>query len=137
VLTALLVAVLVILRRKRVAVLAAIAAPVASALTEWVLKPLVERTRGGSLSYPSGHTTGIFALAMVMVVLMLQPDRCSRPVRLLVPSAALLVATAVAIASVAASHYTTDVLGGVCVSVAVVLGLSLLVDAVASTRRKC
>jgi undecaprenyl-diphosphatase len=108
--------------------------PVATALTEWVLKPLVERTRGGSLSYPSGHTTGIFALAIVIVVLMLEPDRCPRPLRLLVPSAALVVATAVAIASVAASHYTTDVLGGVCVAVVTVLALSLIVDAVTGAR---
>jgi hypothetical protein len=71
VLTVLLVAVLLYLRRPRGAVLAALAAPVASAITEWMLKPIVERSRGGSLSYPSGHTTGIFAVAVVIAMLVL------------------------------------------------------------------
>ncbi len=51
------------LRRYRAAILVAGSEIVASGLTEFVFKPVVGRTLGGSLSYPSGHTTAAFALA--------------------------------------------------------------------------
>ena len=137
VLTVLLLLTLLYLRRPRAALLAALAPPVASAITEWVLKPLVERNRGGSWSYPSGHTTGVFAVAVVVVVLMLDrmPPRLPVAVRLAVSAGALAVATGVALASVASgNHYATDTLGGACVAGATVLILSLIVDAVADAR---
>src|SRR6266496_781079 len=86
VLTVLLVGVLLLLRRPRGALLAALAAPVASTITELVLKPLVERGRSGVWSYPSGHATGIFAVALVVVVLVFSqmPRRLPTAVRPLV-----------------------------------------------------
>jgi membrane-associated phospholipid phosphatase len=137
VLTVLLVAVLLYLRRPRGAVLAAIAAPVASLITEWVLKPIVERTRGGSLSYPSGHTTGIFAVAAVVAVLALDRTRPRLPavVRVAIAVLALAIATTVAAASIAVGdHYATDTIGGACVAVGTVLLVCLIVDAVADAR---
>jgi membrane-associated phospholipid phosphatase len=134
VMTALLVAALLFLRRPRAALLAALGPAVACAITEWVIKPLVERTRGGTLSYPSGHTTGIFAVTLVVVILMLDrtPERLPLIARLVISTGALAIATVVAIASVAAGdHYATDAIGGACVALATVLGLSLVVDAVA------
>jgi membrane-associated phospholipid phosphatase len=136
-LTVLLVATLLFRQWARAAVSAALAPAVASATTEWVLKPIVERTRGGSLSYPSGHTTGIFAVATVVVVLMLDGTSPRLPAlaRLLISVGALTVATTVAVASIASGHhYATDTIGGACVAFAIVLGLSLVVDAVADRR---
>jgi undecaprenyl-diphosphatase len=137
-LTALLVVGLAWLRWPRAAVLAALSAPVASALTELVLKPLVDRTRGGSLAYPSGHTTGIFAVATVVVVLVsaVPAGRLRTRTRVWVGGVALAVAVAVASASVVVGdHYATDTVGGACVAVATVLGLGVAVDAVADRRR--
>ena len=57
------------------AVLAAAAVPVANGLVEGLLKPLVHRTYLGNLTYPSGHTTAIFALAATVTVLLLVPPR--------------------------------------------------------------
>jgi membrane-associated phospholipid phosphatase len=134
VMTALLVAALLFLRRPRAALLAALGPPVACAITEWVIKPLVERTRGGTLSYPSGHTTGIFAVALVVVILMLDrtPQRLPVTARVVISTGAVAIGTVVAIASVAVGdHYATDTVGGACVALATVLGLSLVVDAVA------
>ncbi|GAA4207908.1 phosphatase PAP2 family protein [Actinocatenispora rupis] len=121
----------------RAAVLAALAPPVATALTEVVLKPIVDRTRGGSLAYPSGHTTGIFAVAMVVVVLMAASVWLSPTVRAGVAAAAIGVAMAVAAASVAVGdHFATDTVGGACVAIATVLVLGVIVDAVADRRAR-
>src|SRR5207244_3313411 len=38
-------------------------------LTEFVLKPMVERQKGSGFSFPSGHTTGSAALAALVVLL--------------------------------------------------------------------
>ena len=61
------------------AVLAAAAVPATVALTDGLCKPLVHRTYLGALSYPSGHTATIFALAATVAVLLhprpLQPGR--------------------------------------------------------------
>jgi undecaprenyl-diphosphatase len=79
-------------RRWHGAVLAAVAVPLASALTELLLKPLIDRTMQGALSYPSGHSTGMFALAGVCAVLLTGPSRPGLPAAARVP---LTLATAV------------------------------------------
>lgn len=137
ILTVLMVVGLAVARWPRAAVLAALAAPVASALTELVLKPLVGRTRGGSLAYPSGHTTGIFAVATVVVVLLaaVPAGRLRTRTRLWAGGAAVAVAVAVATASVVVGdHYVTDTVGGACVAIATVLCLGVAIDAVADRR---
>jgi membrane-associated phospholipid phosphatase len=122
-------------RHWRAAVLAALAPVLAGVMTDVVLKPLIDRRIGGPyLSFPSGHTTGAFAIALVATVVLLEPGqpRLRRTARALLAVVALGVAAAVALALVALRvHYTTDTIGGVGVALGVVLGIALLVDAAA------
>jgi undecaprenyl-diphosphatase len=71
--------------RRRGAVLAILAVPVAAVITDWLLKPLVHRTYIGQVVYPSGHTATIVALAATATVLLLAPPRpeMARPLRIL------------------------------------------------------
>ena len=128
-------------RRWRRCVLPAVAVPAASALTEFVFKPLTDRTLHGALSYPSGHATGMFALAAVTGVLLANPARPRRPVavRLMLTSGAVLVAAAVALAMVSLGfHYFTDTIGGAAVGTATVLVSAFVIDwAAASRQRRC
>ena len=122
-------------RRPRAALFALLAAPAASAVTELVLKPAVHREQHvNSLLFPSGHTTGAFAVAMTVVVLVLPRDGTRllpAIARLVVAVAALAVAAVVAVAVVALGwHYVTDAIGGVVTAVVVVLGLAAILDAV-------
>jgi undecaprenyl-diphosphatase len=118
-------------RRWRGCVLAAIAVPAASALTEFVFKPLTDRTLTGWLSYPSGHATGMFALAAVGWMLLANPAGQRRPgaVRLMVASGAFLLAAAVSVAMVSLGfHYFTDTIGGAAVGTATVLVSAFVID---------
>jgi undecaprenyl-diphosphatase len=113
------------------AVLGALAVPAAVGLDEYLLKPLVHRTCGGGLSYPSGHTTAMVAIAATLAVLLLVPPQptANRALRALLPVAAFLLAGVVAVAVVALRwHYVTDTVGGAAVGVGVVCGLALLLD---------
>jgi membrane-associated phospholipid phosphatase len=118
-------------RRPRGAALAAVAVPAAAALTEFLLKPLVGRTLQGAFSFPSGHSTGVFALAGTCAVLLAGP--CRPPVRgrtrLLLALGAYLVACVVAAALIGLGiHYFTDTVGGAAVATAVVLVIALILD---------
>jgi membrane-associated phospholipid phosphatase len=123
--------------RRKAALFALVAAPAAGAVTELVLKPAVHRQQHiDALLFPSGHTTGAFALALVVVVLLL-PHEGTRLVpaiaRLMVGTAALAVAAVVAVAVVALGwHYVTDAIGGVVTAVVVVVGIAAVMDAVAT-----
>lgn len=113
------------------AVLAVVAVPVAGVLTEHVLKPLVGRTLRGDLSYPSGHATGMFALAAVLAVLMLNPPgRALTPVlRVIIPAAAVVLACAVSTAVIGLGvHYFTDTIAGAAVGVGTVTATALVLD---------
>jgi len=124
-----LVAVLVFLNRPAAALLALAGPAIAAILTELVLKPLVGRRLDGGLAYPSGHTTAIFSVALVVVVVML--GAASGPIwpRVIGAVAALGVAGAVGVALVVAGfHYPTDVVGGAGVATVAVGGLALLLD---------
>jgi undecaprenyl-diphosphatase len=130
----------------RGAVLAVLAAPVSSLLTEDVFKPVIGRTIGGAvtapdghlvsvavLSMPSGHTTAVFTLATLAAVLLIRPPG---PVRRLLVAAAYIVATAVAVAMIAQNfHYFTDVISGAAMGLGTVLILALGVDATAARLR--
>lgn len=122
--------------RMRAAVLAVLAPPVAIAITDGVLKPLVDRSMFGGYLYPSGHTTAAFAVATVVVVLLLDDSSSRpRPVRWAGAVAALLVAVLVAVGLVAAGyHFFSDTIGGAGVGISVSLVIALLVDAVADRR---
>jgi undecaprenyl-diphosphatase len=121
------------LRRWRAAVFASTAAPLAGVLSDIVLKPLVHRVHYSSLLFPSGHTTGAFALALTVAVLVLpRADTRLLPAvaRLLVGIAALAAASVTAVAVVALGwHYVTDAIGGVVTAVVAVVGVAGVVDA--------
>ncbi len=130
--TAALVLACVLARRWSGAVLAAVVVPAGIGLAEYGLKPLVGRTMLGALSFPSGHVTAVFALAGACAVLLADPPghRVPGPARLLLALAALLAASAVAVATVAqAAHYFTDVVGGAAVGTGIVLACALTLDA--------
>ena len=129
VMTAALVLGCAVARRWRGALLAAIAVPVSSGLSEGILKHLVGRTLRGWLSYPSGHATSSFALATVSIILLAAPSRLPAPVRRLLMAAALLFAVAVPSAMVALGlHYFTDIVGGAAVGAGTALLIALLLD---------
>jgi membrane-associated phospholipid phosphatase len=130
--TVLLVAACLATRRLRGAVLAAISVPVATGLTELVIKPLVGRIYGlSSLTFPSGHATGVFTVAAVVAVLLLGPQRPQVPGRL---RALLLLASygtcgVVSLALVALDyHYFTDTVAGAATGTAVVLATAFVLD---------
>ena len=129
--TAALVLACLVTRRWRGAVLVAVAVPAAQAVTELLLKPLIGRTLGGSLSFPSGHATSVFALATAVAILLAGPLRPPIPAtaRLLLALAAVLAAGAVAIAVVGLGyHYFTDTVGGATVAIGMVLAIALMLD---------
>jgi membrane-associated phospholipid phosphatase len=131
---ALLIAVIVVacvaVRRLDGALLAIVAVPAAILLTEG-LKQLFDRTLNGAPVYPSGHTATAFALAAVVMILMLCPSRHVLPfgVRLVVTLAAMLAGCAVAVAVIGLNwHYFTDTLAGAAIGVGTVVGVSLAID---------
>jgi membrane-associated phospholipid phosphatase len=137
--TAALVLACAVTRRWRGCVLAAVAVPAASALTEFVFKPLTDRTLNGWLSYPSGHATVMFALATVSWMLLANPAGQRRPgaVRLMVASGAFLLAAAVSVAMVGLGfHYFTDIAGGAAVGAGTVLACAFVVEWAAASRRR-
>jgi membrane-associated phospholipid phosphatase len=104
--------------------------PTAMVTTSLVLKPLVERTRGDDLAFPSGHATSVGSLAVAGAVLVLGLPTLPRALRLLtVGGLAVLVGTVVASLVGRGYHYPTDTLGALGVAVAVVLVVALAVDA--------
>jgi membrane-associated phospholipid phosphatase len=113
------------------AVLAAAAIPAAVGLNDGLFKPLVHRTYLGALSYPSGHTATMFALATTVAVLLLIPPR---PVRarwflVLIPAAACVLGGVVAVGVIGLRwHYFTDTVAGAAVGIGTVCGLALILD---------
>ena len=127
-------------RRWSGAILVAVAEPAATGLTEYVLKPSIGQAMwwGTSHSYPSGHATGMFALAAICAVLLLDPPgrRVPGVTRLLPVFIALLLAAAVAAAMVAVGAHTfTDAVGGAAVGTGVVMVCALALDLVAEVLR--
>lgn len=101
-------------------------------VTTTLVKPLVGRTIHGddNLSYPSGHTAFITALALVAVLLATGRLALGRTAGALLMLAATVVAgAAMGWAQVALrAHYATDVLGGWCTALAVVPATAWLID---------
>jgi membrane-associated phospholipid phosphatase len=125
-------------RRWSGAVLAVVAVPVASGLTEYVLKPHLGVFLGHP-SFPSGHATVMFALATISAILLAGPFRHRVPgaLRLLLALVALLLAAAVGAAMIAiGAHDLTEVLAGTAVGTGVVLACALSLDLAASRARR-
>jgi membrane-associated phospholipid phosphatase len=118
-----------LLRRRRLALLA-VAGPVLTGVATTVLKELFGRTKDGDLAYPSGHGGAATALALVAALLLVSV----LTVRLWVGVAIVAGVTVAAggvmavLMTMANYHYLTDAIGGFCVAVSVVLGLALLID---------
>ncbi|MEV6395262.1 phosphatase PAP2 family protein [Streptomyces sp. NPDC051907] len=108
--------------------------------TTTLLKPLVGRTIHGedNLSYPSGHTAFLTALALVVALLAVGRLGLGRRGGVsLVLAAALVAGAAMGWAQVAlGAHYPTDVLGGWCTALAVAPATAWLVDLVADRRQR-
>jgi membrane-associated phospholipid phosphatase len=106
---------------RRRAVTCAIAPAAAVFITEYLAKPAVGRTFGGTLCYPSGHMTAVAAVISVFVLAV--------PPKLRVPSLILgvIVGAVVGVTLLLLRwHYLTDVIAGTFVSV----GTTLIVDSV-------
>ncbi|WP_228472724.1 phosphatase PAP2 family protein [Streptomyces cyaneochromogenes] len=119
-----------LLRRPRAAVLV-VAGAGQAVVTTTLLKPVVGRTiHDGHLSYPSGHTAFLTALALVVALLATGRLGLGRTAGTsLVLAAALVAGAAMGWAQVAlGAHYPTDVLGGWCTALAVVPATAWLVD---------
>lgn len=118
-------------RRIQGAVFTVVSALLASGIAELVLKPIVHRTLGTFVVYPSGHTCRAFMLAAVIVVLMLSAPK--RPVRagVVVAVAAILflAGCTVGVAVICLDfHYFTDTIGGAALGVCVVIATAFLLD---------
>ncbi len=123
-----------LLRRYRQAALVAVSVPVAVALTEFVLKPVIGRTSWGA-PFPSGHVAAVAALVTVLTVLLARTATRAAPVLgVALGLAALLVTAAVAIGVVGARlHHFSDTVGGAAVGVGTVLVAALVLDWLSTT----
>jgi membrane-associated phospholipid phosphatase len=119
------------------AVLAAAAVPAAVGLNDHLFKPLVHRTYLGALTYPSGHTATMFALAATIAILLLPaPPAKAGGLRVLIPVAMCVLGGVVAVGVIGLRwHYFTDTVAGAAVGVGTVCGLALLLDWPALRRR--
>ena len=131
VLTAAVVITCLLTGRLNGALLGLAAIPAAVGLDEGLLKPLVHRTYQGSLVYPSGHATAMFAFAATVTVLLLLPPRPAsfRALRILIPAAACVLGVVVATAVIGLGwHYFTDTVAGAAVGIGTVCALALILD---------
>jgi len=112
-------AVALYLRRRRLA-LVMIVSPFAGIALEQLLKLLIGRTKGGSLAYPSGHTTTV-VIVMGMVVLLVNAAVW-----------AIILAAVVSLLGMIGQgvtyHYFTDTVGGLLLGTAVVCLAALFVE---------
>jgi membrane-associated phospholipid phosphatase len=118
-------------RRLNGAVLAAVAVPAAVGVNDGLCKPLFHRTYLGVLSYPSGHTATMFALAATVAVLLYVPPRPvrARALRIVIPAATCVLGGVVAVGVIGLQwHYFTDTVAGAAVGIGTVCGLALLLD---------
>lgn len=132
-LTAGLIAVCLLLRRVRLAVLVVVGCGATVVLTT-LLKPVVGRTiHGEFLSFPSGHTALATALALVIGLLLADLRRLGAGTGMVVLlTVAVVAGAAMAWAQVAlGAHHTTDTVGGFCTALVVVPLSAWLVDTVA------
>jgi undecaprenyl-diphosphatase len=125
-------------RRWRGALLVLIGVPLASGLTELVLKHVIDRTWNGDLMFPSGHVTGTSAMATAALILLLGPAALPLPAALRWVLAVVAVAAVLGVAVGVLAlhyHYFTDTIGGAATGTGTVLATALALDALAARRR--
>jgi membrane-associated phospholipid phosphatase len=123
----------VLRRRFRGAALVAISVPLAVAVTDLVLKPLIGGTSWGN-PFPSGHVTSVAALATALTVLL---ARAPRLLGLVLACTAFLIAGAVAVGVIGARmHHFSDTVGGTAVGIGTVLLTALILDLLFSTQHR-
>jgi membrane-associated phospholipid phosphatase len=123
----------VLMRWYEGAALVAISVPLATGVTELVLKPLIGRTSWGN-PFPSGHVTNVAALATALTVLL---ARAPRRLRLVLAFTAFLVASATPVGVIGAQmHHFSDTIGGAAVGIGTVLLTALVLDMLLSTRHR-
>jgi membrane-associated phospholipid phosphatase len=111
----------------------AISVPLAAAITELALKPLIGRTSWGN-PFPSGHVTSVAALATALTVLL---ARTPRPLRLALACTAFLITAAVALGVIGANmHHLSDTVGGAAVGTGTVLLIALVLDTLSQKWRR-
>jgi membrane-associated phospholipid phosphatase len=129
-LTAVLTVVCVAAGRRRLALVAIVGTLLTGAATT-LIKPIVGRTFvNGGLAFPSGHTGGTTAVALVTMLLLVSLLRLRPPwnaVAVIGGTLAAGVTMAVSL-TVGFFHYATDTIGGFCTAVAVVTAVAWLVD---------
>jgi membrane-associated phospholipid phosphatase len=128
-----------LVRRWDVAALAALGPTVTVVVTEFVLKPTLGRALvidgvGVTGVFPSGHESVVASTACVLAVVVWQlpMGRGVRAVVLTMLGAWTVLAALGLVRNF--WHYATDTIGAACLSVAVVLGMALAIDAVAGRR---
>ena len=116
-------------RRYGEAALIAISVPLAAAITELVLKPLIGRTSWGD-PFPSGHITNVVALTTALAVLLATtPAGMPRLLRRVLALMGFLAVVAVAFGVIGANmHHFSDTIGGAAVGAGTVLLTALLLD---------
>jgi len=121
----------VIAGRLNGALLALTAVPVATGLDDALLKHAVSRTYLGQLTFPSGHTTAVVAVAATLAVLLLVPpqDARTRTARIALVAASCVIVVIVASAVMGLQwHYFTDTVAGAAVGAGTVCAISLVLD---------
>ncbi|MFD6290431.1 phosphatase PAP2 family protein, partial [Streptomyces sp. NPDC060205] len=121
-----------LLRRRTRAAVFVVAGVGVTVVVATLLKSLVGRTIHGpdNLSYPSGHTAFLTALAVIVALLVVGRSGFGRAAgALLVLAAGLVAGAAMGWAQVAlGAHYPTDVLGGWCTAFTVVPATAWVID---------
>jgi membrane-associated phospholipid phosphatase len=119
-------------RRGRGLAVAVLAPGAAMIMTSLVLKPIIARTRGHELAFPSGHTTAVASIAATAAILVLGTPTLTMRVRRWLVAALAAVVAVVGVCLVGRGiHYPTDVLGALGVVAAVVPPIAVVVDAFA------
>jgi undecaprenyl-diphosphatase len=123
-------------RRDRFGMALSVVGPVAALVTtEVIVKPLVDRTNGGALAYPSGHVTGATALATVAVLLAYRHGGRDRAA--LVAAVVAIVPLVVAVGVVRIGwHWATDAAGGLAAGMAGVLATAAALSIVEERARR-
>ncbi|WP_104481774.1 hypothetical protein V5P93_005909 [Actinokineospora auranticolor] len=123
-------------RRYRVASLCVLGPVVTAGVNSWVLKPVVGRTHDGYLAYPSGHTTTLVSILVVLtLVVVANAPAGERLKQTVVCGAVTVVLTAVAVSAIVGLryHYLTDSVGSFFWATGGVITVAALLDLLPGT----